>query len=283
VADRRRPGTRRQRHLPGSEIEGIVSDSMAFGRGKSKTERRRLKTDLPGHAPDLLPSDTDLRRSKLDLSELDLRPSGSKTETVGPDADLHRSVPDLLLYDAAQHLSAEVLAGLREDLSREEKVRFGLKESQLGWAKDLSRSSDIRGRQNEVRFMSDTTHSVSAAERFRLKEVEAGLERIRSRMEKVRARWQEARFQSATVRSRSTTFRLVGDEVQPYSVAFRFGSSKDRAGAKKVRVRRKKVRSQSRRVRFQSARVRFLSVGIGDDSSRLAFASKTQGSQTNTR
>jgi len=141
-----------------------------------------------------------------------------------------------------------------------EKVRFGLKESQLGWAKDLSRSSDIRGRENEVRFVSDTTHSVSAAERFRLKEVEAGLERIRSRMEKVRARWQEARFQSATVRSRSTTFRLVSDEVQSHSVAFRFGSPQDRAGPKKVRVRRKEVRSQSRKVRSHSITVRLLSV-----------------------
>jgi hypothetical protein len=59
-----------------------------------------------------------------------------------------------------------------------------MKKSQLGWAKDLSRSSDIRGGEKEVRFMSGTTHSVSAADRFRLKEVEAGLEHLRSRMEK---------------------------------------------------------------------------------------------------
>jgi hypothetical protein len=236
VADRRHPGTRLHRHLPGSEIEGIASDSRAIGLGKSKTERRRLKTDLPGLAPnppglapDLRPSDTDLRRSKQDLSEVDLRLSGLKPERVGHDADLHRSVPDLLFYDAARRLSAEVLAGLREDRSREEKVRFGLKESQLGWVKDLSRSSDIRGGEKEVRFMSGTTRTVSAAERFRLKEVEAGVEHLRSRMEKVRARWQEARFQLATVRPRSTTFRLVNDEVQFHSFAFRFGFAEDRA------------------------------------------------------
>jgi hypothetical protein len=147
-----------------------------------------LQTDLPELAPDLLPSDADLRRPKLDLSELDVRLSGLKPERAGHDAGLHRSVPDLLLDEAARHLSAEVQAGLREDRSQGEKVRFGQKEIQFGWAKDLPRSSDIRGREKEVRFMSGTTRSVSAAERFRWKEVGAGLERIRSRMEKVRSR-----------------------------------------------------------------------------------------------
>jgi hypothetical protein len=242
-----------------------------------------LESDPPGLAPDLFPSDKDLRRPKLDLSELDLRLCGLKPERVGHDADLHRSVPDLLLYDPARHLSAEVLGGPRKDRSREAKVRFGLEETRFGWAKDLFRTGDLRGGKEKVRFMSGERRFRSAKERFRLKEVEVGFEHIGRRMEKVRARWEEARFQSATDRSRSTKFQFVTDEVQSRSVAFRFGFAEDRAGPKKVLVRSKTVRSKARRVRFQSTRVRFQSTKVRFQSTRVRFAIDETRSRSRSR
>ncbi len=152
-----------------------------------------------------------------------------------------------------------------------ERVRFGLKEARCGWAKDLSRSADIRGGEEKVRFMSGATQFRSAKERFRLKEVDVGFEHVRGRMEKGRVGWEEARFQSATDRSRSTKFQLVTDEVLFRSVAFRFGFAEDRAGPKKVLVRSKKVRSRSRRVRFQSTKVGFQSAKVEIRLRRAAF------------
>jgi hypothetical protein len=159
----------------------------------------------------------------------------SRTARAGLKSDLGRQVPDLHRHDRelapcdpALHLSAEVLGELEQDADRDEPVRIAANKARSGQTNGRCGCSEVRDRHARVRSASDATRFRSAAERVGRSKAPGGLQEVRRRRQKVRDRDGEVRLPSSPSRFESAedgaglrTRRLLTDEVQSRSSAFR--------------------------------------------------------------